>query len=197
MKITDVIKSLKTLKTYNSIEDYCKGNFTYINKGSSRKVYKINNTYVLKIAYNWRGNLQNITEIINYFKFGSEYMFELKFNESCFINSTGLWIISKYRKGKHFQTFKEFTNVPFSVIHYAGLLGIHSDEIMTNTLRTGKRSAWVVDYGFTREVDKDIKAYFCKDKYEKYQHTITMKQKYKRKLNEFSQIYDFEERVIL
>lgn len=57
------IETFKNLRSYNARIQYCQQNLKRISSGSSRIVYMVDNTKVLKLAKNPKGIVQNETEI--------------------------------------------------------------------------------------------------------------------------------------
>lgn len=66
------IDEFKNLKSFNQRIQYCEKNLQRISSGSSRIVYKIDDTKVLKLAKNKKGLSQNETEIM----YSEDYMMD-------------------------------------------------------------------------------------------------------------------------
>lgn len=92
-------------------------------KGSSRRVYRYNDEYVLKLAYNKKGLVQNETEI-NYFNrvdFSGICAEIIEYDEDCW------WLLVEFCKRCTVQDFEKIIGMPFN-LYIQALQGKEIDE---------------------------------------------------------------------
>lgn len=82
------VEEFKKLKSFAKRIKYCEDNLTRISSGSSRIVYKIDETKVLKLARNQKGVAQNDAEI----NFSNDYMWDGITAEIFNHDENGLWV---------------------------------------------------------------------------------------------------------
>jgi len=112
--------TLKTLNTFKKREKYCNDTLKRISSGSSRAVYQLNDTMVLKLAKNTKGLEQNCNEQEEWLQkqYGAILTkFYYKYYDETLDDY--IWIISEYAKGITKQRFQEIIGVPFDdYVHY-------------------------------------------------------------------------------
>lgn len=136
------------------------GKYRYIGSGSSRRVYDLNNGYVIKIAKNKAGVEQNkaeymISEMGNYNIFAKVI---------CAISDYNFIVMKKGKKiksmsyiWKYFNVEDEydFFNLPIikSIKYRYGL--VVSDLARTSSWAIVDGTVRIIDFGFTRKVKKE------------------------------------------
>ena len=100
--LNEKLKELSQLPSFNKRINFCKNNFEYICGGTARKVFGINENFVLKLAYNEKGLAQNEVENDFYLQGLS---FVNKIHDSC---SNGSWLI--FDRVKTFKSKKQLKN---------------------------------------------------------------------------------------
>jgi hypothetical protein len=82
------VEEFRNLKSFNQRVQYCETNLTRISSGSSRIVYKIDDTKVLKLAKNKKGLAQNEVEIMH----SQDYMMDDIVAEVFNYDENNLWL---------------------------------------------------------------------------------------------------------
>lgn len=82
------MEHFKTLKGFKNRVQYCEENLQRISSGSSRIVYKIDNTKVLKLAKNEKGIAQDEVEI----QWGQDHYFQSVLAHTFDSHPDGLWV---------------------------------------------------------------------------------------------------------
>jgi hypothetical protein len=97
------------LSSFNQRVQYAEKNLQRISSGSSRIVYKIDDTKVLKLAKNKRGIAQNEVEI----DFSNDYMWDGLVAEIFNHNPLGLWVEMELATKLTPSIFKQITGLDF------------------------------------------------------------------------------------
>jgi hypothetical protein len=97
------------LRSFNQRINYAQKNLKRISSGSSRIVYQIDDTKVLKLAKNKKGLAQNEVEI----DFSEDYLFSMIVAEVYDYNSNFLWLEMELARKLTPSTFKQITGFSF------------------------------------------------------------------------------------
>jgi hypothetical protein len=170
---SDNIGNFTRLTKFGDRKNYADENFKFLNKGTGRYVYVINNEYVLKLANNNKGIEQNKTEInisesgkyndiiasvIEYDKNGL-YLIQQKANEITeqeFTNITGLKVQGFLSYNKNWESKNpKFYNKVDSLIEEFDLDRFDISTI--NSWGTINGNLVIVDYGLN--INTSIKLY--------------------------------------
>jgi len=170
---SDNIANFTRLTKFGDRKNYADENFKFLNKGTGRYVYVINNEYVLKLANNNKGIEQNKTEInisesgkyndiiasvIEYDKNGL-YLIQQKANEITeqeFTNITGLKVQGFLSYNKNWESKNpKFYNKVNSLIEEFDLDRFDISTI--NSWGTINGNLVIVDYGLN--INTSIKLY--------------------------------------
>lgn len=103
------IEEFKKLNSFNSRIQYCQKHLKRISSGSSRIVYMVDDTKVLKIAKNKKGIAQNEVEI----NMSTDYMWDGIIAEIYDYDENGLWVEMALARKVTEKNFKEITGVSF------------------------------------------------------------------------------------
>ena len=103
------IEEFKKLNSFNSRIQYCQKHLKRISSGSSRIVYMVDDTKVLKIARNKKGIAQNEVEI----NMSTDYMWDGIIAEIYDYDENGLWVEMALARKVTEKNFKEITGVSF------------------------------------------------------------------------------------
>ena len=103
------IEEFKKLNSFNSRIQYCQNHLKRISSGSSRIVYMVDDTKVLKIAKNKKGIAQNEVEI----NMSTDYMWDGIIAEIYDYDENGLWVEMALARKVTEKNFKEITGVSF------------------------------------------------------------------------------------
>jgi hypothetical protein len=120
------IEEFKRLNSFSSRIDYCNRNLQRISSGSSRVVYKVDDTKVLKLAKNKKGLAQNEVEI----EYGNYYDLQdivAKVFES---DNDNLWVEMELARKVTPKVFMEVVGVDFN--EYCKTLRYYHGEVMGN-----------------------------------------------------------------
>ena len=99
----------KSLSSFRSRVEYCKNLLQYIKGGSSRKVYKINEDKVLKLAFNKKGIAQNKVEV----QLGNDSYINYLFTKIYDFDPNFLWIEAELAQKVNYTKFKEILGYSF------------------------------------------------------------------------------------
>lgn len=102
-----LLKQLSDLKDFDEREELAKEHFKHLGTGSSRSVFEMNESLVLKIAINSKGLAQNLTEA------QPEMQCECT-NHIVAFDPKGKWSISHTTKNITEKDFKRLTGMSFS-----------------------------------------------------------------------------------
>lgn len=128
------IEDFKKLTSFSARVDYCNRNLQRISSGSSRVVYKVDDTKVLKLAKNKRGLAQNEVEI----EFGNYYDLQdivAKVFES---DNNNLWVEMELARKVTPKLFMEIVGVDFD--KYCQALRYHHDDVTGNSRKMFRTS---------------------------------------------------------
>lgn len=103
------IEKFKSLRSFNQRIKYCQENLQRISSGSSRIVYKIDDTKVLKLAKNPKGLAQNNVEI----DFGGDYYIQSVIAKLFDSDEKGLWVEMELARRVTSKIFKRVNEVSF------------------------------------------------------------------------------------
>lgn len=119
MKLSDIVledyptnwnvEEFKKLTSFNQRIQYCEKNLTRISSGSSRVVYKIDETKVLKLAKNKKGIAQNEVEI----DFSNDYMWDEIVAKIFNYDPDNLWLEMELARKLTTNEFKSITGLTF------------------------------------------------------------------------------------
>lgn len=103
------VEEFGKLKSFNQRIQYCEKNLLRISSGSSRVVYKIDDTKVLKLAKNKKGLAQNEVEI----DFSKDYMWDGLVAEIFNYDENNLWTEMELARKVNQKIFQEVTGLNF------------------------------------------------------------------------------------
>jgi hypothetical protein len=103
------VEEFKKLTSFNQRISYCEDNLIRISSGSSRVVYKIDETKVLKLAKNKKGIAQNEVEI----DFSKDYMWDGIVAEIFNYDPNNLWLEMELARKLTANEFKTITGLTF------------------------------------------------------------------------------------
>jgi GNAT superfamily N-acetyltransferase len=103
------VEEFSKLKSFNQRIQYCEKNLLRISSGSSRVVYKIDETKVLKLAKNKKGLAQNEVEI----DFSNDYMWDGLVAEIFNYDENNLWTEMELARKVNPKMFQEVTGLNF------------------------------------------------------------------------------------
>lgn len=103
------IDDFKKLKSFNQRINYCKNNLQRISSGTSRIVYKIDDTKVLKLAKNQKGLAQNEIEV----GFSKDYMWDGIIAQIFDYDQNNLWVEMELARKVSPKKFYEIVGFPF------------------------------------------------------------------------------------
>lgn len=117
------IEEFKKLNSFAKRIDYCNRNLQRISSGSSRVVYKIDDTKVLKLAKNRKGLAQNEIEI----EYGGYYDIQDIVAHVFESDDNNLWVEMELARKVTPKSFMEIVNVDFE--EYCRVLRYHHSEV--------------------------------------------------------------------
>lgn len=116
------IDEFKKLKSFNERIKYCEKNLQKISSGSSRIVYKVDDTKVLKLAKNKKGLAQNEVEV----GFSKDYMWDGIVAQIFDYDQNDLWAEMELARKVSPKKFHEI--VGFSFGQYCNAILYHAEE---------------------------------------------------------------------
>lgn len=128
------IDEFKKLNSFNKRVQYCERNLQRISSGSSRIVYKIDDTKVLKLAKNKRGLAQNEVEI----EYSEDYMWDGIVAKIFDYDQNNLWVEMELARKVSPKKFHEIVGFPFE--QYCQAILYHEDEQKPQSRNRIKRS---------------------------------------------------------
>jgi hypothetical protein len=117
------VEEFKKLNSFNSRVKYCETHLKRISSGSSRIVYMIDNTKVLKLAKNKKGIAQNDVEI----GFSNDYMWDGLIAEIFNHDEDGLWVEMELARKVSPKSFQNIVGVSFD--NYCDAIRYQDDEL--------------------------------------------------------------------
>lgn len=117
------IQGVKDRSNYKEkVGHFLKGGYYYcvkmlgepISKGSARAVFQIDDTRVLKLAYNMRGVAQNKAEVTVYQQAPDKKFMPIVYNDSDMENY--FYVISEYVLTAEYEDFKKVVGIPFYLL---------------------------------------------------------------------------------
>lgn len=120
------IEEFKKLRSFNARIQYCQKHLKRIASGSSRIVYMVDDTKVLKLAKNQKGLAQNEVEI----KASKDYMWDGLVAEIYDYDENSLWVEMSLARKVTEKIFQKVTGVSFK--DYCDALNYHYTEISPN-----------------------------------------------------------------
>jgi len=105
------IEEFKNLKSFNKRIKYCEQNLQRISSGTSRIVYKIDETKVLKLAKNEKGIAQNKTEI----NFSEDYLWDMVVAKLFDYDEDGLWVEMELARKVTTSIWNNIVGVPIDI----------------------------------------------------------------------------------
>ena len=103
------IEEFRNITSFNGRIKYCEENLQRISSGSSRIVYKIDETKVLKLAKNKKGLAQNESEI----SFSNDYMWDGMVAEVFEYDNNNLWVEMELATRVSPKEFMSIVGIPF------------------------------------------------------------------------------------
>lgn len=103
------VEEFARLKSFNQRIQYCEKNLVRISSGSSRIVYKIDDTKVLKLAKNKKGLAQNEIEI----EFSQDYLWEGLVAKIFHYDENNLWVEMELARKLTAKSFQQITGLDF------------------------------------------------------------------------------------
>ena len=137
------------LSSFNQRVQYSEKNLQRISSGSSRIVYKIDDTKVLKLAKNKRGIAQNEVEI----DFSNDYMWDGLVAEIFNHNPLGLWVEMELATKLTPSIFKQVTGLDFKA-YGESLRYYEQEQISRGKIRMSKPESY--DEMWENEFGSDI-----------------------------------------
>ena len=144
------MEEFKTIRSFAERVRYCKARLHYLGKGSSRIVFRIDDTTVLKLAWNQKGIAQNEAEaaVKNDYVL-SRYDF---IPEVYDVDENYYWIEMAYARRANQQDFKRLTGYPFKVFYY-WVIYVFNNSLIRNR-------------AYARYIPDEYKRLFDSDKWE-------------------------------
>jgi len=105
------IEEFKNLKSFNKRIKYCEQNLQRISSGTSRIVYKIDETKVLKLAKNEKGVAQNKTEI----NFSEDYLWDMVVAKLFDYDEYGLWVEMELARKVTTSIWNNIVGIPIDI----------------------------------------------------------------------------------
>ena len=105
------IEEFKNLKSFNKRIKYCEQNLQRISSGTSRIVYKIDETKVLKLAKNEKGIAQNKTEI----NFSEDYLWDMVVAKLFDYDEDGLWVEMELARKVTTSIWNNIVGIPIDI----------------------------------------------------------------------------------
>ena len=107
------LRKLKTLESYEEMEEYASSKLKFLGQGSSRTVFYLSNRYVLKVARNIKGYGQNKAEVDVYTNPKSKPIVAKIYD---FDDKEYSWLVSEVVKGlRNPDEFKSLTDITWNV----------------------------------------------------------------------------------
>jgi hypothetical protein len=106
------IEEFKNLKSFNKRIKYCEQNLQRISSGTSRIVYKIDETKVLKLAKNEKGIAQNKTEI----NFSEDYLWDMVVAKLFDYDEDGLWVEMELARKVTTSIWNNIVGIPIDIV---------------------------------------------------------------------------------
>jgi hypothetical protein len=141
--VTFNMDEFKSLKTFQKRIQYCQQNLKRISSGSSRIVYKIDDTKVLKLAKNSKGIQQNETEI----DWGRQSYYDDILAQTLDFDSNSLWVEMELATKVNEAIFKEYMGI--DMLSFEEYITLRHNE------RNGKRSLYQVPQSVKDYLDED------------------------------------------
>lgn len=126
------IEEFKKLNSFAKRVDYCNKNLQRISSGSSRIVYKIDDTKVLKLAKNRKGLAQNEIEI----EYSGYYDIHDVVAQVFESDDNNLWVEMELARKVTPKLFMEIVGVDFN--QYCDAMKYHHDEVTGNNRKIFK-----------------------------------------------------------
>jgi hypothetical protein len=105
------IEEFKKLNSFNKRIKYCEQNLQRISSGTSRIVYKIDETKVLKLAKNEKGIAQNNTEI----NFSEDYLWDMVVAKLFDHDEDGLWVEMELARKVTTSIWNNIVGIPIDI----------------------------------------------------------------------------------
>jgi hypothetical protein len=105
------IEEFKNLKSFNKRIKYCEQNLQRISSGTSRIVYKIDETKVLKLAKNEKGVAQNTTEM----NFSEDYLWDMVVAKLFDYDEDGLWVEMELARKVTTSIWNNIVGIPIDI----------------------------------------------------------------------------------
>jgi hypothetical protein len=105
------IEEFKKLNSFNKRIKYCEQNLQRISSGTSRIVYKIDETKVLKLAKNEKGIAQNNTEI----NFSEDYLWDMVVAKLFDYDENGLWVEMELARKVTTSIWNNIVGIPIDI----------------------------------------------------------------------------------
>jgi hypothetical protein len=105
------IEEFKKLNSFNKRIKYCEQNLQRISSGTSRIVYKIDETKVLKLAKNEKGVAQNKTEI----NFSEDYLWDMVVAKLFDYDEDGLWVEMELARKVTTSIWNNIVGIPIDI----------------------------------------------------------------------------------
>jgi mRNA-degrading endonuclease RelE of RelBE toxin-antitoxin system len=138
------VEEFSKLKSFNQRIQYCEKNLIRISSGSSRIVYKIDDTKVLKLAKNKKGLAQNEVEI----SFSNDYIWDSVVAEVFNYDEDNLWLEMELARKVSIGLFKTITGLSFKD-YCDGLRYYESQQSRKGSLRykpDNYDELWEIDF---------------------------------------------------
>lgn len=126
------IEDFKKLRSFNQRIQYCEKNLQRISSGTSRIVYKVDDTKVLKLAKNKKGLAQNEIEV----GFSKDYLWDGIVAQIYDYDQNDLWVEMELAKKVSPKKFQEI--VGFSFENYCDGIRYHEGQQGRNRIKRFK-----------------------------------------------------------
>ena len=133
----------QTLKNFNQRVKYCKEHLKRISSGSSRIVYMIDDTKVLKLAKNQKGLAQNEVEI----QWGQDSYFGSILAHTFMYHPDDLWVEMELARKVSKKDFQRLTDCTIEELYYY-LMNF-------NEINRGKRPIFTMDPAVKERLDEN------------------------------------------
>lgn len=120
-----ILKELSDLQSFNERVGFARKKFKELGEGSSRTIFLLSDSLVLKVAHNDKGIQQNLAEM-------KPSMQRSCTNNVLFADTDGKWLVVRFTDGISEERFGQLVGIPFKqfmkAIYWKMNNEIHSDQ---------------------------------------------------------------------
>jgi len=142
------IEEFKNLKSFNKRIKYCEQNLQRISSGTSRIVYKIDETKVLKLAKNEKGIAQNNTEI----NFSEDYLWDMVVAKLFDHDEDGLWVEMELARKVTTSIWNNIVGIPIDIFRDGTRFMEHQKGKTLYRLKVPERMEELYENDFTSTI---------------------------------------------